>query len=144
MNVFKMIIGGIAAGSALVSLSACTTSKEHSFFPDAKRLQPEEAIDMSTFHKIDGTRYIYLPDLAPLFPDAAARKQVGGYAKLHCRLDADNYLHDCTVVEETPVGLGFGTSTEKVALRARIRPLKVNGLIVPHELVEFSLQWRLN
>lgn len=47
-------------------------------------------------------------ELLAVWPRAALEKGVGGKATISCKVSLQGALYDCTVVSETPPGLGFG------------------------------------
>ena len=47
-------------------------------------------------------------ELLAVWPRAAMEKGVGGKATISCKVSLQGALYDCTVVSETPPGLGFG------------------------------------
>ncbi|MFZ4607591.1 MAG: TonB family protein [Caulobacter sp.] len=59
-----------------------------------------------------------LPDVENMmkaFPAEALRNGKGGGAVVACRLTAEGRASGCAVVEETPVGLGFGEAVLSLA-----------------------------
>jgi TonB family protein len=54
-------------------------------------------------------------DLAWAYPVRAAREGLGGKAKIHCFVASDGKLTDCSVVNEDPVGEGFGAAALALA-----------------------------
>jgi TonB family protein len=65
-----------------------------------------------------------------------------GSVTLECRVTATGQLEACTVVEETPIGEGFGEAALKGAEKASLYPRTVNG--VAHEgRIRFSIRFSL-
>lgn len=47
-------------------------------------------------------------EVAAAYPERARERKVGGQATMRCEFKADGRLDDCSVLGETPRGLGFG------------------------------------
>lgn len=64
-------------------------------------------------------------DVARFYPARARREGVEGRADIRCTVRIDGALSSCTVVEETPPGLGFGRAAIEMAgvsFRMKARP----------------------
>ena len=66
-------------------------------------------------------------ELVRAYPRAALVARQAGHVLLRCRIGADNRLHGCRVVEETPAGAGFGAAALAAATYFRFQPPMVNG-----------------
>ncbi len=68
----------------------------------------------------------------PLSYPAAALEQgsTSGSADLSCTVQADGRVSGCTIVNETPVGLGYGAAALQAAAEARLSPRSVDGVAV--------------
>ena len=66
-------------------------------------------------------------DLHGVWPEAAARKGVGGKAVISCTVTTEGLLSDCQVVSESPRGDGFGAAAVLLAARMQMRPKLVDG-----------------
>ena len=65
-------------------------------------------------------------DLAERYPALAGMVGIPGRVMLHCRVALDGSL-DCTVVEETPAGLGFGDAALGFSKGFKMKPMTVDG-----------------
>ena len=72
--------------------------------------------------------------------DALARHMIG-QASIDCVLDADGYLRDCRVAEETPQGQGFGPAALALARAFRMTPLTSAGASVAGGRVTVPIQF---
>jgi protein TonB len=79
--------------------------------------------------------------LVDLYPQRALESGAGGTTTLHCLLEPDTRLHDCSVAEETPAGGGFGRAALDFATMLRIRPFKQGNEDVKHEKIELPITW---
>src|SRR5689334_10483155 len=61
-------------------------------------------------------------DLEAAYPAQAAPKDLSGVAVATCTVTADKALEGCKLVQETPVGFGFGKALLAVAPKYRISP----------------------
>ncbi|WP_426050304.1 TonB family protein [Brevundimonas sp. SL161] len=68
----------------------------------------------------------------PLTYPAAALEQgsTSGNADLSCNVQADGRVSDCAIVNETPVGAGYGGAAVEAAAAARLSPRSVDGVAV--------------
>ena len=68
----------------------------------------------------------------PLSYPAAALEQgsLGGSADLSCNVQADGRVSGCTIINETPVGAGYGAAAVEAAAAARLSPRSVEGVAV--------------
>lgn len=66
-----------------------------------------------------------------------------GWAKANCGVDPQGRLFDCRIIEESPVGAGFGEAVLKAAAEGRLSPRTVE-LSRPGARVEFTTRFRLD
>jgi TonB family protein len=64
------------------------------------------------------------------YPPLARRMKKTGRAVLACGVDAQGDVGDCAVVEEFPVGWGFGQAARRIASDLRAAPATENGQAV--------------
>ncbi|WP_135211355.1 energy transducer TonB [Vitreimonas flagellata] len=64
--------------------------------------------------------------IAELYPSAASRRGVGGRVQLSCQVQS-NLTLACTIVSETPPGLGFGQAALSTVSSYRVRPTLSDG-----------------
>jgi len=77
-------------------------------------------------------------DWAKAYPAHAAQAGVSGAVKMKCAATAAGLLSDCSVIQETPTGEGFGAAALSLATGMALKPTGANGqpvtgrnLIVP-------------
>ena len=78
----------------------------------------------------DGPTLVTAPandDLQREYPRVALLMDLGGRATITCMATTDGRLEDCHVVDEDPVGLGFGTATVRAAAYFRVKPGMKDG-----------------
>ena len=68
----------------------------------------------------------------PMSYPAAALEQgsYSGSADLSCTVQADGSVSGCTILDETPVGLGYGAAAVAAAADARLSPRSLEGVAV--------------
>ena len=65
-------------------------------------------------------------EVAAVYPERARERMVGGQATMKCEFDAGGRLDDCSVLGETPRGLGFGSAARLLAPKFQ-GPVKFAG-----------------
>ncbi len=60
--------------------------------------------------------------IARLYPRDAKRRHITGSTLVHCTVDTDGYLADCTVVSEEPKNAGFGNAALQTTSYMRMKP----------------------
>ena len=68
---------------------------------------------------------------ADMHPGFAAAIGISGVATVRCLAPADGPPTDCTIVSETPGGLGFGEAAVRIVSTAEVRAARLNGEISP-------------
>lgn len=69
-------------------------------------------------------------DVGRFYPAIAQALFIPGHATLHCRVNSLGAVQDCTVVSETPSGLGFGQAAVSLSSLFRMKPKTVDGQAV--------------
>lgn len=75
------------------------------------------------------------------YPAGAARNLNAAFTQLKCTIGIDGRLHDCTVENERPAGLGFGAAALSLAEFFSFTPKTVDGRAVPSEL-DLPINWQ--
>jgi protein TonB len=65
--------------------------------------------------------------MSSFYPDHALRNGIGGRTQLSCIVGAGGILADCTILSESPVGMGFGDATLKLAKQFRAPTVARDG-----------------
>jgi TonB family protein len=68
--------------------------------------------------------------IARLYPRDAKRRHITGSTLVHCTVDTDGYLSDCTVTGEEPKSAGFGNAALQITSYMRMKPATLNGVPV--------------
>lgn len=82
-------------------------------------------------------------DLEAYYPDKARKEGVNGRATIECTVEESGNLIDCTVIDEAPVGYGFGEATVRASAKFRMKPRTVNGAPVRGATVRVPIIWSL-
>ena len=69
------------------------------------------------------------------YPSEALRAKLNGYASIQCTVPIDGSLQNCRVLEEDPVGYGFGSAALAIAPQFAMKPKTVNGQPVPSQVL---------
>ena len=80
-------------------------------------------------------------ELRRLHPPAAFRQRIGGQSTLSCRIRLDTRLEDCRVVEESPIGMGFGPAALAASIHFRFQPPIRDGAPVDGQEVPVVVIW---
>jgi len=80
-------------------------------------------------------------ELRSVHPREAFRKRQGGRATLNCRIRLDQRLEGCTVVDESPEGLGFGQAALAASRYFRFEPPVRSGQPVAGAPVRVGVEW---
>lgn len=127
----------------LVLISSLLVSASSSFaqtpstqpLPDPPTREPVFARFPARFKALGGP--------GPYYPDRAARSGISGVAVIQCALSADGALDNCSVVSETPKGVGFGEVALLMARRRAMgaQPRVLNGQTIDGEVVRVRLRF---
>ena len=82
-------------------------------------------------------------EAAEFYPRRAEEDGTEGMAIVDCLVTDDGRLENCSVVEEHPVGVGFGAATLALAKRFRLRSTSQSGELVGGRRVRIPFRWRL-
>lgn len=80
-------------------------------------------------------------ELRSVHPREAFRKRQGGRAMLSCRIRLDQRLESCSVVDETPQGMGFGDAALAASRYFRFDPPVRAGQPVAGASVQVGVVW---
>jgi protein TonB len=103
----------------------------------------EPAAQVGTIADPDWIRMPNSHDMARYFPDLAMRKNQGGRAKMMCGVTADGYLHGCAILDEDPVGLGFGPASLELAHLFQMKPKPPLRTFPPGGTIVLPIHWVL-
>jgi len=113
----------LTASVALSLLAASVKADEPK--PPAMPVRPPDA--RSTITNPD---WIALPSgdqLNAYYPDLAQVLNLAGEARMGCEVTATGSLTNCSIVSETPAGIGFGQAALGMSKFFQMRPKTVNG-----------------
>jgi TonB family protein len=74
-------------------------------------------------------------DISRYYPPLAQQHDIGGRARVQCRLANDGVLSDCVVLSEAPTGYGFGEAALNVATRFQMRPGTHDGRPIAGQII---------
>lgn len=104
--------------AALAALTACTTN------PAIR----SDVVVPSGFTQANGETFRWLAtpggrDLLDVYPPAAMQQELEGYAVLDCVFLDTGRIGDCQIIQESPVGSGFGAAALRLVDRYRYDPV---------------------
>jgi TonB family protein len=82
-------------------------------------------------------------DMARAYPFVAQQRDLGGAAAMSCNVTAEGKLADCTIVAETPPGVGFGDATLRLAKYFKMKPTTADGKSVAGGTVRIPIRFSL-
>lgn len=83
------------------------------------------------------------PELASrLYPGFAGLIQIPGQARVKCWVEADGHPFVCTVIQESPHGLGFGSAARVIVASAEVGVGRIDGQPVP-TTVQTTIRFRM-
>lgn len=77
--------------------------------------------------------------VARVFPDRAMELAIPGRAVVQCRVRLTGLVDDCSIIEETPRGLGFGSAVLSLTSRFRLTPERHDGVEVDGAVVKIPI-----
>jgi TonB family protein len=89
----------------------------------------------------DWVRKPSMEQLMKVLPNAAAKGQDGS-AIIGCQVNIDGALHDCKVLAEAPLGMGFGPAAVALAPLFRMKPMTLDGKPVAGGEVKIPINWK--
>ena len=81
-------------------------------------------------------------DFANFYPKLASALGIGGRAVAHCSVSALGLLENCSIVSETPLGMGFGAATLAMMSRFHMRPRTVDGAPVSGGTINIPIRFQ--
>lgn len=82
-------------------------------------------------------------EFASLYPKPASRENVEGLAVMECTVDAAGQMTLCRILDESPLGFGFGEAALKMAKSFRMRPLTKGGNSSAGGVIRIPIRFRL-
>ena len=83
-------------------------------------------------------------EISAVYPERAMRLERSGSVVLSCDVQPSGAVSGCTVVSETPVGLGFGEAAKRLEGSFRMKPTTPNGSPVGGSKVHIPVGFSLN
>src|SRR5665213_2407645 len=82
-------------------------------------------------------------DMAANYPRRALDRNLQGRTDIHCFIGSAGNLRDCTVLDEFPEGMGFGTSGLTLARIFQMKPRAADGEKVERAAITIPISWTL-
>jgi TonB family protein len=90
--------------------------------------------------------WILRPDMADVmrfYPTAAKAAKLEGRATIACHVDGEGRLGKCQLINEAPVGAGFGDAALALADRFQMKPVDQNGMATAGQKVRIPFKFAL-
>jgi TonB family protein len=107
---------------------------------------PHKVADLPVEGSITNPDWISKPtadQLSNVFPIAAQALNISGRAEINCAVNAQGDAVDCTVVEETPLGQGFGRAALKLTPFFKMKPQMIDGVPMGGARVNIPIRFQL-
>ena len=82
-------------------------------------------------------------ELVSLYPSKAMMYRLSGQATISCRSMLSGALKDCFVIDESPMGFGFGDAALKMSASFRMKPATIDGVAIDGEHVTIPINFAL-
>ena len=82
-------------------------------------------------------------DMADFYPPSATRNEIEGRATIECHINSAGLLFECHVLDEQPLGEGFGVAALALSTKFKMRPATRNGVAVDGGIVRFPIRFAL-
>jgi protein TonB len=105
---------------------------------------PEPPRPPSVIERPDWLKKPTAAQVANAYPERALMRDIGGTAKLSCKVTAIGAVRNCVVVSETPSEYGFGAAALKLSKNFQMKPQTVDGAPVEGASVTIPLTFRTN
>ncbi len=80
-------------------------------------------------------------DLNAVWPKAAMKQGIGGWALLSCHVTERGTLQLCTVEKETPSAAGFGAAATALTPQFLLKPAQLRGQPVAYDDYKLRINW---
>jgi TonB family protein len=90
-----------------------------------------------------GAHWAHIPtgnQMASVYPDTAAHREISGESRVRCRVLADGKLGGCVVLSEAPADMGFGAAGLQSAAFFQLAPANYG----PNATIVVPIHWRLH
>lgn len=102
--------------STALALAAVLLAASASAAPAQSQSGADAPSDTPAFSRTPSNR-----DIRGVFPNEALRRGIDGEVVLRCRVGATRLVTDCTILSETPEGIGFGQAALAVTPQFQVR-----------------------
>ncbi len=82
-------------------------------------------------------------DFARLYPTQSAEKKVQGVATIQCVFNSEGTLDGCHVLDEDPVGGGFGEASLAIVALFHAKRLQLDGAPIVGSVFRTRIRWNL-
>ncbi len=130
-------------GATIASLIGLAASGLAAAAPAGDAAAPRDRLPLAGVMNPDWVAKPTGEDLTKEYPPLAALLKLEGFATMECTVAADGVLGGCSILRESPVGMGFGEAALDMAALFKMRPQTVNGVPVGGASVVIPLRFAL-
>jgi TonB family protein len=138
----KVLLAALAAAA----LGSSALAAEAPGAPRSDDAQSDDSDALPVEGVITNPDWVQLPsadELAEYYPPMASAMGVEGRVVMQCKVTSLGAVESCRIVQQTPMGIGFGAAALMMAPSFRMKPMSLNGVPVSGAAVTIPIHFAL-